>query len=234
MPDTLSAALAYIALGWAPIPVPHREKGPLADSWQDIRVNPETATAYFNGAKQNIGVILGEASGGLTDVDLDCPEASAAAGYILPATAVFGHASKPASHWVYRTNLSETQDRAAIKFMGSDKTGLLEVRMGAGGRAAQTVFPPSTHVSGEPIEWAGRGPSEIVDVDGDELIQSASRLAAASELARNYPKVGGRHDAAFVLGGFLARCGLSPSWCHSAWNKDPVFGVIGIQSGPRG
>ena len=22
--------------------------------------------------------------------------------------------------------------------------------------------------------------------------------------------------------------------CHSAWNKDPVFGVIGIQSGPRG
>jgi hypothetical protein len=22
--------------------------------------------------------------------------------------------------------------------------------------------------------------------------------------------------------------------CVSAWNKDPVFGVIGIQSGPRG
>ena len=22
--------------------------------------------------------------------------------------------------------------------------------------------------------------------------------------------------------------------CHSAWNKDPVSGVIGIQSGPRG
>jgi hypothetical protein len=21
--------------------------------------------------------------------------------------------------------------------------------------------------------------------------------------------------------------------CESAWNKDPVFGVIGIQSGPR-
>jgi hypothetical protein len=29
-------------------------------------------------------------------------------------------------------------------------------------------------------------------------------------LARSYPKVGGRHDAAFVLAGFLARCGLSP------------------------
>ena len=22
--------------------------------------------------------------------------------------------------------------------------------------------------------------------------------------------------------------------CESAWNKDPVFGVIGIQTGPRG
>jgi hypothetical protein len=26
----------------------------------------------------------------------------------------------------------------------------------------------------------------------------------------------------------------SLSVCESAWNKDPVFGVIGIQSGPRG
>ena len=27
---------------------------------------------------------------------------------------------------------------------------------------------------------------------------------------------------------------LANAWCVSAWNKDPVFGVIGIQSGPRG
>jgi hypothetical protein len=99
--------------------------------------------------------------------------------------------------------------------MGSDKYGLLEVRMGAGGLAAQTIVPPSTHPSGEPIEWAGRGATEIVDVDGDELILRARRLAAASELARNYPKIGGRHDAAFVLGGFVARCGFSPSGAAS-------------------
>ncbi len=212
-PDMLSAIRDYIDRGWSPIPIPHRAKGPLIDAWQDLRITAQTAPNYFNGVKQNVGVILGKASRGLTDIDLDCPEAIAAAPYILPRTAIFGRASKPASHWVYRTNLSETQDRAAIKFMGSDKTGLLEVRMGAGGLAAQTVFPPSTHVSGEPIEWTGREPSEIADVDGDgdELIQRARRLAAASELARNYPKVGGRHDAAFVLGGFLARCGLSPS-----------------------
>jgi hypothetical protein len=27
---------------------------------------------------------------------------------------------------------------------------------------------------------------------------------------------------------------LAAPKCESAWNKDPVFGVIGIQSGPRG
>ena len=94
--------------------------------------------------------------------------------------------------------------------MGSDKTGLIEVRMGAGGMAAQTIFPPSTHISGEPIEWAGGGASEIAEVDGDELVQRARRLAAAAELRALYPKIGGRHDAAFVLGSFLARCGFSP------------------------
>ena len=95
--------------------------------------------------------------------------------------------------------------------MGSDKHGLLEVRMGARGSAAQTIFPPSVHLSGEPIEWEDGGPGKITDIDGDELLQHGRRLAAAAEIARNYPNVGGRHDAAFVLGGFLARCGFSPA-----------------------
>jgi hypothetical protein len=30
------------------------------------------------------------------------------------------------------------------------------------------------------------------------------------------------------------RIRINRSDCESAWNKDPVFGVIGIQSGPRG
>jgi hypothetical protein len=93
----LAAALDYIARGWSPILIPHREKGPLIDAWQDMRVNAETAAGYFNGAKQNVGIILGKASGGLTDLDLDCPEAIAAAPYILPRTAVFGRPTKPAA-----------------------------------------------------------------------------------------------------------------------------------------
>ena len=71
----------------------------------------------------------------------------------------------------------------------------------ARGSAAQTIFPPSVHVSGEPIEeWEDGGPSKITDIDdGDELLQHALVAAqAAAEIARNYPKVGGRHAGAFV------------------------------------
>jgi Bifunctional DNA primase/polymerase, N-terminal/Family of unknown function (DUF5906) len=207
MSSTLDAALEYIAQGFAPVPIPHRAKGPIIDEWHTLRISVEDAPKYFNCKQQNIGVILGGASGGLTDLDLDSAEAIAAAPYLLPPTAIFGHESKPDSHWIYKTNLFETQDRAAIKFLSADKAGLLEVRMGGGDRGAQTVFPPSTHVSGEPIKW--KNGEKILEVDGAELLACANRLAVAAQLARAFPQPGGRHDAAFVLGGFLARHGLS-------------------------
>ena len=84
MNDALAAACDYIERGWAPIPVPFRTKGPLLEEWQTIRINAETAPNFFNGAPQNIGIILGAASGGLCDFDLDCSEAIAAAPYLLP------------------------------------------------------------------------------------------------------------------------------------------------------
>ncbi len=212
MTDMLVAVLAYIGKGWSPVPVPYKKKGPIIDAWQGLRIGETDAPRYFNGAPQNVGVILGAASGGLTDIDLDCAEAIRAAPYLLPRTATFGHApSKPASHYLYRSDLAATEDRAAIKYIGSDKHGLLEIRTGGGGRAAQTIFPPSVHTSGEPIAWEGGAAGKIADVDGEELLKCAGRLAAAAELARNYPKEGGRHDGARILGGFLARCGFSPA-----------------------
>jgi len=40
----------------------------------------------------------------------------------------------------------------------------------------------------------------------------------------------GTKSVAHVLGACVANT-ISASGCVSAWNKDPVFGVIGIQSG---
>src|SRR5438132_6392318 len=41
-----------------------------------------------------------------------------------------------------------------------------------------------------------------------------------------------RHDVMHTGGTLLTLGTRAP--CESAWNKDPVFGVIGIQSGPPG
>ena len=55
-----------------------------------------TLPEYFNGAEQNIGVLLGDPSGHTVDVDLDCPEALALAGWFLPPTGCkFGRLTRP-------------------------------------------------------------------------------------------------------------------------------------------
>ena len=140
----LEVALGYIQRGWNPVPIPPRMKRPLDDEWQLRRIDAAAAPNYFNGAPQNIGVQLGPASGGLTDVDLDCPEAVAIAPYLLPKTgAIFGRASKRASHQLYLTDLSSTFDSAAVQLKEHKTKGmLLELRIGGGDKGAQTeLFP---------------------------------------------------------------------------------------------
>jgi P4 family phage/plasmid primase-like protien len=203
----LAIALDYIQLGWSPVPVLFKDKGPRFKGWQTLRVNERDAAEYFDGAAQNIGVLLGPPSNGLTDVDLDCPEALALADGFLPRTeARFGRCSKPRSHWLYRTTLGEAEERAVLTFKDPETGAMLvEIRIG-GSTAAQTVFPGSVHPSGEAIEWTdfGRKPR---DIDGETLKQSVSVLAALSLFIRHWPAQGSRHEAALVLGGFFARCG---------------------------
>ena len=99
---TLDAAHAYLdRYGWHSIPVPHRKKRPILEGWQNLRLSEEDLPSYFNGHPRNIGVLLGEPSGGLLDVDLDCPEAIQLAPYFLPETLTFGRESKLRSHWLY-------------------------------------------------------------------------------------------------------------------------------------
>jgi hypothetical protein len=208
----LEIALGYIGLGWSPVPVPFRKKKPIVEGWDALRINKETAPEYFNGAPQNIGVILGPASGGLTDVDLDSPEAVECAPYFLPkTTCMFGRKSKRFSHYLYVTNIASSISQARIDYKDADgKKTLVELRIGGeagSGNAAQTIFPGSTHEEGEPIAWDEPGePTRVAD---DVLIDRVNKLAAAVLFARHWPDQGGRHDAALALGGFLHRAGLN-------------------------
>src|SRR5215210_7267788 len=101
-PTSLDLARSYLGRGWMPLPVPYREKNPGFTGWQRFHVTEADLSQYFNGQPQNIGVLLGKASGDLADVDLDCAQAVALAQHFLPATgATFGRHSRPRSHWLY-------------------------------------------------------------------------------------------------------------------------------------
>ena len=211
----LKIALDYIHRGWAVVPVPFKSKRPVVDDWDKLQITEDAAPQWFNGEAQNVGVRLGELSGGLVDGDLDTAEANSAAGYFLQPTLCFGRASKPRSHWLYQSDLWQTEDKAAIQFKfatgkGKDRKEqiILELRIGGGDKAAQTVFPGSVHESGELIAWDDLRET-IAQADGAALKQSCARAASAALIAAHFPSKGARHDAGLTLGGFLFRCGFN-------------------------
>ncbi len=177
-------ALAHIRRGRSPVPIPFREKGPRLTGWQALRLSEETAPQYFNGTPCNVGIILGEASNGLVDIDLDAEEAVLLAERFLPATtSKFGRASKPRSHWLYFG--SEPHGRVTYKDP-IDNAMLVEFRCSGAekGAAAQTVFPPSVHPSGEAIEWEVDG--EPARIKTSELLAITGKLAAAALVAKHH------------------------------------------------
>ena len=196
-------ALDYINMGLCPIPIPYREKGPTTEGWKQLRITQESAANYFNGSPQNIGIILGEASKGLVDIDIDCPEALALAPHFLPATpGRFGRASKRASHWLYFSDVPKHIKYEDPNIDGAGKT-IVELRSGG----VQTVFPGSTHVSGEFIGFEDDAdPAQIPTIERTIIEAAVGVLAAACLLARYFPRKG-RHDFCLALGGGLLRDG---------------------------
>jgi len=197
-PSVADAARAYAERGWSPVPIPYKEKGPRGKDW-GRPIDPAQLAQHFNGGPQNIGIILGAASGGLTDVDLDCSETVALAPYVLPRTgAIFGRESKPSSHWLYLTGLAQARPKAIDRYEDVGGKTLVELRMGGGGKAAQTVFPPSTHPSGEPVRWDANG--DPAGVDGDDLDRRVRLLAATALMARHWPLSGDQSDTWGAIG----------------------------------
>src|SRR4051794_34716 len=93
------AARHYIEGGFAVIPLALREKKPERKAWQELRIGLDEVERYFPDSPHNIGLLTGEASGWVVDVDLDAPETRSAYDVFLPATgAVFGRASTSISH----------------------------------------------------------------------------------------------------------------------------------------
>ena len=103
-PETtsLDIARALHGRGYAVVPIPAGKKSPTGDEWQRLRITENDLPRFFCGGPRNVGVLLGEPSNGLVDVDLDVPEAELLADEFLPKTpAEFGRPSKPRSHRLY-------------------------------------------------------------------------------------------------------------------------------------
>lgn len=196
---TQAYARRYIELGYTPIPVPPREKNPNRRGWQDERWTTEDVPhCWSNG--QGIGLLTGEPSGWLVDVDLDVPEAISVAGRFLEPTRTSGHSEILNSHWWYFAEGTESQD-----FLDIDgKKKLVELR--AGGR--QTLVAPSLHPDGTEYVW--NTTLEVATIDVGQLEHNVKALATATLIARHLPKHrklggGGRHDYALALAGYMLR-----------------------------
>src|SRR5918995_332267 len=110
------------------VPIPHSAKSPMAPKWQEKQF---VADDFDNHG--NVGLRLD----GLADGDMDSTYALKLAPHFMPQTTiVFGRPSKPRSHYVYRPD----KGMKYVKYLGLDKTTLLECRAGNG---HQTVIPPS-------------------------------------------------------------------------------------------
>ena len=206
------SAQALTARGFHPIPIPFREKGPQIKYWQTLRITGADVAKYFNGAPQNIGLLLGTPYG-LTDVDCDCPEALRIwPSYRPPTNLIWGRKSNPASHSIYfadppvhllqfRDPLGNGDEGMLIELRGLKKDGTIGL---------QTVAPGSTHSTGEQVRYEPGKDGDPANIDAPDIERAVSLTAAAALLARHWPAAGhGRHECELALAGWLARAGWS-------------------------
>ncbi len=143
--------------------------------WQKQRLNGDALESAFAGPG-NIGVLLGEPSGWLVDVDLDCDEAVALAAQFLPATKVrSGHAARPDSHWWYVAKGAKTKQ---MRDPVSEEM-IVELRSTGG----QTLVGPSVNPDYGSLyaELNGEPPS----IDATELLERVERLFEAVVMQRH-------------------------------------------------
>ncbi len=206
--DARSAAELYLLRGRSPIPLPPGSKRPVLSGWQNLRPTVADLNDLFPpGRASNVGLLLGAASRGLVDIDLDANEAQAIANAFLPPTAwVSGRSGSPRCHRWY--DVDNPPGKASTRYDDplepeeSERRTLVEMRSSGG----QTVVPPSTHPSGEPLVWHEFG--EPARVEASVLASLVARLAAAALLIRYWPrKPGTRQDAALGVTGGLLRAG---------------------------
>lgn len=220
MADSMSelgrAALDYVSMGLAVVPLRPRSKEPAtAHGLRDWTDDPDSVREVWGAHPDlNVGIVCGAPSGGLVAIDLDChedgPDGMASlrewelAHGDLPetCTAVTGSGGL---HMLYRAD-GEVRPSA--------NAGLgVDVR----GDGSYIVAPPSVHPNGRRYEWEVP-PDELAPRPADGAVTAFLdhvRPAGASGEGRRLevPDVigeGGRNDALYRMGCSMRAKGLPP------------------------
>ena len=202
----------YIAYGWKPIRIWSGRKRPIERAW--IEKNKPEKDEF--GGYDNIGIVLGEKSSGLGDVDIDHPDLVEAAPHFLPETGAkfgryYGSEKQSLAHWLYRSTGDKTY---AIKKPGEGV--VIEIRSTGG----QTVFPPSyvhdATIGMDLVCWQGGAKAplpkleSIPEISYDALRMSVN-LLAATVFSAKYFNAGSFHDDMLAWCGVLAKSGYELS-----------------------
>lgn len=176
--------------------IPLKGKTPIIKDWLETNLSDEDIKNYVE-ENYNIGVLLGEKSNWLVDVDIDDPDALECLHRFLPLdTLKFGRETKPVSHILFRS-----KDCKSMMFKFPSFGCIIEIRS----TGQQTMFPPSLHPNGERLEFL----SDLIEpkeISAKELYTAVSKTASATLLAKYWAK-GIRQDFALALSGGLLRAG---------------------------
>ena len=196
--DVRECATLYAGMGLSIVPNQRGRKRPTVKGWPELRISSDEVSDYFEEG-ENIGVLMGEPSGGLVDIDLDCQEARAVANRFLPDTLTSGRKNAPRSH---RFFVSPGAKSRSWRVHGKDGKTLIESRS----TGAQTLVEPSIHPTGDRYEWDRDGVPEAVEIAAEQLEVLCSKIATAAMIARRLPAEG-RHHFAMALAGYLLQLG---------------------------
>lgn len=209
-----------------PIPLPKGTKKPTTKAWQDQRFT-EAEIPYVFTSGVNLGLLLGPASNGLTDADLDTDEAVILGRLWLPRTGLWsGRGKRPSSHAWYRTPAGTPYMKLNDPTRKGDDACLVELRAADGETGRQTVIAPS-RVDGDLYQWEEFG--EPAKVNTPTITEAVQWVAAGALVARHYPPHGTRHEAVLAFAGFLLRRGMTKDYtlaflqgvAEAASQKDP-------------
>ncbi|MDP9363919.1 MAG: bifunctional DNA primase/polymerase, partial [Chloroflexota bacterium] len=203
---TVEWALKYIERGGWPIPLLHRSKAAADEAWQELRIAAEEAPARFRGAG-GVGLLAGVAPSNWVDVDLDTPEAVAAARLVMTPTGMrHGRPSRPESHRWYAVH--PLPEKGRVRFddplvpKGGESRLLLEIRS----TGHQTAVPPSVHPEGEALVWHEF--AEPAPLKAEALVLECGRAASVAFLARHWGEWSGQHhELILALAGGVLRGG---------------------------